>query len=147
MVIVHRFFDYYTLTPLSTPPPLVLQYLEFCDEVLLLESGKVKEAGSHSVLMKANGRYAHLLNNYQLEQSEVTALSAVGLAYGLFFICSVKPDVGFFCINFLKEKKEEAPESPSNSSEQSKLGRAGSKSKGILNAGQRTNSSGNIGLI
>ncbi|XP_058238228.1 ATP-binding cassette sub-family C member 12 isoform X1 [Hemibagrus wyckioides] len=47
-----------------------LQYLEFCDAVLLLENGKIKEAGPHSVLMKANGRYAHLLNNYQPEQSE-----------------------------------------------------------------------------
>ncbi|XP_017314285.1 ATP-binding cassette sub-family C member 12 isoform X2 [Ictalurus punctatus] len=46
-----------------------LQYLEFCDEVLLLENGKIKEAGTHRALMKAQGRYAHLINNYQLEQS------------------------------------------------------------------------------
>ncbi|KAF4090918.1 hypothetical protein AMELA_G00031150 [Ameiurus melas] len=46
-----------------------LQYLEFCDEVLLLEDGKIKEAGTHRALMKAKGRYAHLINNYQLEQS------------------------------------------------------------------------------
>ncbi|XP_007244903.3 ATP-binding cassette sub-family C member 12 isoform X2 [Astyanax mexicanus] len=46
-----------------------LQYLEFCDEVLLLEGGEIKEAGTHRALMKVKGRYAHLINNYQLEQS------------------------------------------------------------------------------
>uniref|UniRef100_A0A671M1F4 ATP-binding cassette sub-family C member 5 n=1 Tax=Sinocyclocheilus anshuiensis TaxID=1608454 RepID=A0A671M1F4_9TELE len=46
-----------------------LQYLEFCDEVLLLDNGEIKEAGTHSDLMKAKGRYAHLINNVQLEQS------------------------------------------------------------------------------
>uniref|UniRef100_A0A8B9HQI9 ATP-binding cassette sub-family C member 5 n=1 Tax=Astyanax mexicanus TaxID=7994 RepID=A0A8B9HQI9_ASTMX len=45
-----------------------LQYLEFCDEVLLLEGGEIKEAGTHRALMKVKGRYAHLINNYQLEQ-------------------------------------------------------------------------------
>ncbi|KAF5904416.1 multidrug resistance-associated protein 9, partial [Clarias magur] len=47
-----------------------LQYLEFCDEVLLLHNGKIKEAGTHRELMKAQGRYAHLINNYQAEQSD-----------------------------------------------------------------------------
>ncbi|XP_043101407.1 ATP-binding cassette sub-family C member 12 [Puntigrus tetrazona] len=46
-----------------------LQYLEFCDQVLLLDNGEMKEAGTHSDLMKAKGRYAHLINNFQLEQS------------------------------------------------------------------------------
>ncbi|XP_072527070.1 ATP-binding cassette sub-family C member 12 [Salminus brasiliensis] len=46
-----------------------LQYLEFCDEVLLLENGEIKEAGTHRALMKVKGRYAQLINNYQLEQS------------------------------------------------------------------------------
>ncbi|XP_077085064.1 ATP-binding cassette sub-family C member 12 isoform X2 [Siphateles boraxobius] len=46
-----------------------LQYLEFCDEVLLLDNGEIKEAGTHSDLMKAKGRYAHLINNVQMEQS------------------------------------------------------------------------------
>lgn len=54
---------------------LSLQYLEFCDEVLLLDNGEIKEAGTHSDLMKAKGRYAHLINNVQLEQSKVTTLS------------------------------------------------------------------------
>uniref|UniRef100_A0A671RDP8 ATP-binding cassette sub-family C member 5 n=1 Tax=Sinocyclocheilus anshuiensis TaxID=1608454 RepID=A0A671RDP8_9TELE len=42
-----------------------LQYLEFCDQVLLLDNGEIKEAGTHSDLMKAKGRYAHLINNFQ----------------------------------------------------------------------------------
>ncbi|XDV18157.1 hypothetical protein PO909_023910 [Leuciscus waleckii] len=46
-----------------------LQYLEFCDEVLLLDNGEIKEAGTHSDLMKAKGRYTHLINNVQMEQS------------------------------------------------------------------------------
>uniref|UniRef100_A0A674CWL2 ATP binding cassette subfamily C member 12 n=1 Tax=Salmo trutta TaxID=8032 RepID=A0A674CWL2_SALTR len=48
-----------------------LQYLEFCDEVLVLESGKVKEAGTHKALMKAKGRYAQMINNFQMERSQV----------------------------------------------------------------------------
>ncbi|KAL4642182.1 multidrug resistance-associated protein 9 isoform X1 [Arapaima gigas] len=46
-----------------------LQYLEFCDEVILLNSGQIKEIGSHTELMKAGGHYAHLVNNYQKEKS------------------------------------------------------------------------------
>ncbi|XP_046906915.1 ATP-binding cassette sub-family C member 12 [Hypomesus transpacificus] len=47
-----------------------LQYLEFCDEVIMLESGKIKEAGTHKDLMEAMGRYAQLIKNFQLEQSK-----------------------------------------------------------------------------
>ncbi|XP_027870979.1 multidrug resistance-associated protein 9 isoform X1 [Xiphophorus couchianus] len=47
-----------------------LQYLEFCDDILVLEEGEVREAGNHQALMKANGRYAQLISNYQMEQSE-----------------------------------------------------------------------------
>ncbi|XP_059212614.1 ATP-binding cassette sub-family C member 12 isoform X2 [Centropristis striata] len=47
-----------------------LQYLEFCDNILLLEDGEVREAGNHQALMKANRRYAQLITNYQMEQSE-----------------------------------------------------------------------------
>lgn len=51
----------------------VLQYLEFCDDILVLEEGEVREAGNHQALMKANGRYAQLISNYQMEQLEVRA--------------------------------------------------------------------------
>lgn len=43
----------------------------------------MREAGDHKALMKANGRYAQLISNYQMEQSKVkkttysTNLSAV----------------------------------------------------------------------
>ncbi|TKS69724.1 Multidrug resistance-associated protein 9 ATP-binding cassette sub-family C member 12 [Collichthys lucidus] len=47
-----------------------LQYLEFCDDILVLEDGEVREAGDHHALMKANGRYAQLISNYQMEQSK-----------------------------------------------------------------------------
>jgi len=54
---------------------LCLQYLEFCDEVLLLDNGEIKEAGTHSDLMKSKGHYAHLIDNVQMEQSNVTILN------------------------------------------------------------------------
>ncbi|XP_031731713.1 multidrug resistance-associated protein 9-like [Anarrhichthys ocellatus] len=47
-----------------------LQYLEFCDDIILLDDGEVQEAGNHQDLMKANARYAQLISNYQMEQPE-----------------------------------------------------------------------------
>ncbi|KAM9366664.1 ATP-binding cassette sub-family C member 12 [Symphorus nematophorus] len=47
-----------------------LQYLEFCDDILVLEDGEVREAGDHLTLINANGRYAQLISNYQMEQSK-----------------------------------------------------------------------------
>ncbi|XP_070815026.1 ATP-binding cassette sub-family C member 12 [Chaetodon trifascialis] len=47
-----------------------LQYLEFCDNILVLEDGEVLEAGDHEALTKANGRYAQLIGNYKIEQSK-----------------------------------------------------------------------------
>ena len=52
----------------------VCQYLEYCDDILVLEDGEVLEAGNHRALMKANGRYAQLISNYQMEQSQVKKL-------------------------------------------------------------------------
>lgn len=49
----------------------VCQYLEFCDDILVLEDGEVLESGDHQALMKASGRYAQLISNYQMEQSKV----------------------------------------------------------------------------
>uniref|UniRef100_A0A669CX35 ATP-binding cassette sub-family C member 5 n=1 Tax=Oreochromis niloticus TaxID=8128 RepID=A0A669CX35_ORENI len=48
-----------------------LQYLEFCDDILVLEDGEIREAGNHETLMNASGRYAQLITNYQMEQSKV----------------------------------------------------------------------------
>lgn len=47
-----------------------LQYLEFCDNILVLEDGEVLESGDHQALVQANGRYAQLISNYQMEQSK-----------------------------------------------------------------------------
>ncbi|TNM90473.1 hypothetical protein fugu_002762 [Takifugu bimaculatus] len=43
-----------------------LQFLEFCDDILVLEDGKVLEDGNHDNLIKAGGRYAQLISNYQM---------------------------------------------------------------------------------
>uniref|UniRef100_A0A3Q4MCU7 ATP-binding cassette sub-family C member 5 n=1 Tax=Neolamprologus brichardi TaxID=32507 RepID=A0A3Q4MCU7_NEOBR len=48
-----------------------LQYLEFCDDILVLDDGEIREAGNHQTLMNASGRYAQLISNYQMEQSKV----------------------------------------------------------------------------
>ncbi|XP_061819637.1 ATP-binding cassette sub-family C member 12-like [Nerophis lumbriciformis] len=47
-----------------------LQYLEFCDHVLVLDNGTVLESGNHPSLMKAKGRYAQLISGYQADQSK-----------------------------------------------------------------------------
>ncbi|XP_049573002.1 ATP-binding cassette sub-family C member 12 [Syngnathus scovelli] len=47
-----------------------LQYLEYCDDILVLENGEVQESGNHEVLIKANGRYAQLIGGYQAEQAK-----------------------------------------------------------------------------
>lgn len=107
-----------------------------------MENGKIKEAGTHKALMKAKGRYAHLINNYQLEQSSVMAHS--------FFYCLFLPTnrmILTFCYYVLKEKKEDAQTSASDSSEHSYQGRERSKSSGIENAGQRSYSAGYFGLV
>ncbi|XP_043293739.1 ATP-binding cassette sub-family C member 11 isoform X3 [Cervus canadensis] len=38
-----------------------LQYLEFCDEIILFEDGKICEKGIHSELIQKRGRYAQLI--------------------------------------------------------------------------------------
>ncbi|KAJ8340239.1 hypothetical protein SKAU_G00348720 [Synaphobranchus kaupii] len=47
-----------------------LQYLEFCDDVMLLENGEIKEMGTHCALIESNGRYAQLITHSHLEQSK-----------------------------------------------------------------------------
>ena len=47
------------------------QYMQFCDNVLLLDGGEILEAGRHEELMNGGGRYAQLISRYQLEQSTV----------------------------------------------------------------------------
>ncbi|XP_040838073.1 ATP-binding cassette sub-family C member 12 isoform X2 [Ochotona curzoniae] len=40
-----------------------LQFLESCDEVILLEDGEICEKGTHKKLMEERGRYAKLIHN------------------------------------------------------------------------------------
>ncbi|XP_078526662.1 ATP-binding cassette sub-family C member 12 isoform X2 [Lissotriton helveticus] len=47
-----------------------LQYLEFCDKVILLEDGRITENGTHKELMATNGRYTHLIQNFNMAQSQ-----------------------------------------------------------------------------
>ncbi|XP_055085554.1 ATP-binding cassette sub-family C member 12 isoform X2 [Periophthalmus magnuspinnatus] len=47
-----------------------LQYLEFCDSILLLEDGEIVESGHHQELMGFNKRYAQLISSYQMQQSQ-----------------------------------------------------------------------------
>ncbi|KAK1161959.1 multidrug resistance-associated protein 9-like [Acipenser oxyrinchus oxyrinchus] len=46
-----------------------LQYLEFCDKVILLEDGETKEMGTHKSLMETKGKYWQLIQNYRSEHS------------------------------------------------------------------------------
>uniref|UniRef100_UPI0037E9291E ATP-binding cassette sub-family C member 12-like n=1 Tax=Semicossyphus pulcher TaxID=241346 RepID=UPI0037E9291E len=45
-----------------------LQYMEFCDEVLVMKDGTVLETGSHLDLMTAEGHYAELITKHLEEQ-------------------------------------------------------------------------------
>uniref|UniRef100_A0A8C5YEZ8 ATP binding cassette subfamily C member 11 n=1 Tax=Microcebus murinus TaxID=30608 RepID=A0A8C5YEZ8_MICMU len=47
-----------------------LQYLEFCDQIILLEDGKICENGAHSELMQNRGRYARLIQKMQPEEAK-----------------------------------------------------------------------------
>ncbi|KAM3828790.1 ATP-binding cassette sub-family C member 12-like [Vipera latastei] len=44
-----------------------LQYLQFCDQIILLEGGEISESGTHAQLMKAQGHYAQLFYNQRAE--------------------------------------------------------------------------------
>lgn len=51
---------------------LFLQFLESCDEVILLEDGEICEKGTHRELMEERGRYAKLIHNLRGLQFKVT---------------------------------------------------------------------------
>ena len=52
----------------------------------MLESGKIKEAGTHKDLMEAMGRYAQLIKNFQLEQSKVRHI-VLTLSLSVVLVC------------------------------------------------------------
>ncbi|XP_070119022.1 ATP-binding cassette sub-family C member 11 isoform X2 [Equus caballus] len=47
-----------------------MQYLEFCDEIILLEDGKICEKGIHSELIQKKGRYAQLIQKMPREATQ-----------------------------------------------------------------------------
>ncbi|XP_006872640.1 PREDICTED: ATP-binding cassette sub-family C member 11 [Chrysochloris asiatica] len=47
-----------------------LQYLEFCDDIILLEDGKICEAGTHNELIQKKGQYARLLQKIHGEDTQ-----------------------------------------------------------------------------
>ncbi|XP_029781122.1 ATP-binding cassette sub-family C member 11 isoform X1 [Suricata suricatta] len=47
-----------------------LQYLAFCDQIILLEDGKICEKGIHSELIQKEGRYAQLIQSMQGEATQ-----------------------------------------------------------------------------
>uniref|UniRef100_A0AAX7UKZ4 ATP-binding cassette sub-family C member 5 n=1 Tax=Astatotilapia calliptera TaxID=8154 RepID=A0AAX7UKZ4_ASTCA len=63
-----------------------LQYLEFCDDILVLDDGEIREAGNHQTLMNASGRYAQLITNYQMEQSKSIFVISRMIKLLLFFL-------------------------------------------------------------
>ena len=50
---------------------LTLQYLEFCDQIILFEDGKICEKGIHSELIQKRGRYAQLIQKMHGKATEV----------------------------------------------------------------------------
>ena len=48
-----------------------LQYLEFCDQIILFEDGKICEKGIHSELMQKRGRYAQLIQKMHGKATQV----------------------------------------------------------------------------
>uniref|UniRef100_A0AAQ4PRF0 ATP-binding cassette, sub-family C (CFTR/MRP), member 12 n=1 Tax=Gasterosteus aculeatus aculeatus TaxID=481459 RepID=A0AAQ4PRF0_GASAC len=60
-----------------------LQYLEFCDNIMLVNNGVVQEAGNHQDLMRADNHYAQLISNYQMGESEVKSKTRCSLLENL----------------------------------------------------------------
>ncbi|XP_078527762.1 ATP-binding cassette sub-family C member 12-like [Lissotriton helveticus] len=64
-----------------------LQYLEFCDKVVLLEDGRIREKGTHKELMDANRRYTQLLQQFNTTQSQEVNDNASTHGTPLHIIC------------------------------------------------------------
>ncbi|XP_037339056.2 ATP-binding cassette sub-family C member 12-like isoform X2 [Pungitius pungitius] len=67
-----------------------LQYLEYCDNIMLLDDGAVLEAGNHHTLMRANKAYAKLLSSYQMGETE-TPSEVEGSPQGAARVMDIEP--------------------------------------------------------
>ncbi|KAM5296803.1 ATP-binding cassette sub-family C member 11-like [Glossophaga mutica] len=57
-----------------------LQFLQFCDQIILLEDGKISEKGIHSELVQKHGQYAHLIQKMQGEDKQDVFQDAAKMA-------------------------------------------------------------------
>ncbi|XP_022605714.1 multidrug resistance-associated protein 9-like [Seriola dumerili] len=72
-----------------------LQYMEFCDEVLVLKDGSVLETGSHLDLMKVEGHYAELITKHLKEQTT----GVIQLKRGVWFVSvTIQLKRGVWCL-------------------------------------------------
>ncbi|CAJ0947732.1 unnamed protein product [Ranitomeya imitator] len=56
-----------------------LQYLVDCDEVIYMKEGCISERGTHEDLIKLNGEYATIFNNFQLGEAPHIEVSVGGV--------------------------------------------------------------------
>ncbi|XP_055992080.1 ATP-binding cassette sub-family C member 11 [Sorex fumeus] len=57
-----------------------LQYLEFCDQIILLENGKICEKGTHTELLQKQGRYTQLIQKTFRETTQTEMKDTAGEA-------------------------------------------------------------------
>ncbi|XP_008065706.2 ATP-binding cassette sub-family C member 11 [Carlito syrichta] len=57
-----------------------LQYLQFCDQIILLEDGKICENGTHSELIQKKGQYAQLIQKMHKEATQDMLQNTVKIA-------------------------------------------------------------------
>ncbi|XP_072488242.1 ATP-binding cassette sub-family C member 11 [Notamacropus eugenii] len=57
-----------------------LQYLEFCDQIILLKDGKICESGTHEELLRKKGQYSQLIQKICGETAQNTTDGAKNIA-------------------------------------------------------------------